>query len=82
MMEKSETIIGLKADTSDLDDFDVSEAAIDTALAERRARIGRPAGSDKELISIRIDKETLARFRAGGPGWQTRINEVLRSVRI
>jgi uncharacterized protein (DUF4415 family) len=43
-----------------------------------RTKAGRPAGSDKERITIRIDKDTLDRFRATGPGWQTRINEALR----
>jgi len=32
----------------------------------------------KQPISIRIDVETLERFRASGKGWQTRINEMLR----
>jgi uncharacterized protein (DUF4415 family) len=41
-------------------------------------RGGRPAGATKEQVSLRIDKEVLAHFRAGGPGWQTRINDVLR----
>ena len=39
---------------------------------------GRPAGSNKQLVSLRIDCDTLERFRASGPGWQSRINEVLR----
>lgn len=39
---------------------------------------GRPRGSDKEKVTLRVDKATLDRFRAAGPGWQTRINEVLR----
>ena len=32
----------------------------------------------KEQISIRIDREVLDYFRKGGPGYQTRINAVLR----
>jgi len=39
---------------------------------------GRPRGSNKEQVSLRIDKDVLERFRAGGPGWQSRINEALR----
>ena len=41
---------------------------------------GRPAGSAKQLVSLRIDRDTIARFRASGPGWQSRINEVLRKA--
>lgn len=39
---------------------------------------GRPRGSDKEQISLRIDQDILKRFRADGAGWQTRINHILR----
>jgi uncharacterized protein (DUF4415 family) len=41
---------------------------------------GRPRGSNKELVSLRLDKDVVARFRANGPGWQTRINEALRKA--
>ena len=41
---------------------------------------GRPPGSDKERITIRVDKDVLARFRATGSGWQSRMNEALRKV--
>ena len=39
---------------------------------------GRPAGSDKDRIAIRVDRDVLDRFKAGGPGWQSRINDALR----
>lgn len=45
-----------------------------------RNRGGRPRGSTKEQVSLRIDRDILARFRAGGPGWQSRINEALRKA--
>ncbi len=77
-MENRDFIIGLEADPNDPEDFDVSEAAIEQALAARRARVGRPASSNKEQVALRIDKDVLAKFRATGPGWQTRINEALR----
>jgi len=41
---------------------------------------GRPAGSDKESVTLRLDKEALDLFRADGPGWQTRINEAVRKA--
>jgi uncharacterized protein (DUF4415 family) len=44
-------------------------------------KVGRPKGSGtKELVSLRIDRDILDRFRAGGPGWQTRLNDALREV--
>lgn len=41
---------------------------------------GRPRGSDKERISLRVDKDVLASFRASGAGWQTRMNQALRKA--
>lgn len=74
--------IALPADPNDPEDGDVTEEALAQALAEReerrRARAGRPAGSDKEQVTLRLDKAALDRFRADGPGWQTRINEAVR----
>lgn len=34
----------------------------------------------KEQISLRIDQDVLEYFRAGGPGWQDRINAALRKA--
>ncbi len=77
--------IAIPADPDDADDFDVSETALAAALADRndrreRAKGGRPRGSTKQLVSLRIDTDTLERYRATGAGWQSRINEALRRV--
>ena len=37
--------------------------------------------SSKELISLRIDQDVIEWFKAQGPGYQTRINAVLRAFR-
>ncbi|MSP68163.1 MAG: hypothetical protein EXQ96_08780 [Alphaproteobacteria bacterium] len=42
-----------------------------------RAKVVQPPA--KKAVSIRIDADVLAWFRAEGPGYQTRINAVLRS---
>jgi uncharacterized protein (DUF4415 family) len=53
-------------------------SAADVADIKRRLR-GRPRLQDpKRLVSLRLDPDVVARFRATGPGWQSRINEVLR----
>lgn len=44
----------------------------------RRGR--RPSDSPKKAISLRIDADVLERFKADGPGWQGRMNEVLRKA--
>ena len=50
----------------------------DTALPTPPRR-GRPSGTGKKVLTtIRIDKDVIARFRALGRGWQTRMNDALR----
>jgi len=49
-----------------------------TAAAMLKPR-GRPKSPDSKVaISLRLPPETLARWKATGPGWQTRMAEVLR----
>ena len=43
-------------------------------------RRGRPLGSgSKTQVTLRLDVEVLEKFRASGDGWQTRINDALKS---
>ncbi len=42
---------------------------------------GRPKSANpKEHVNMRIDRDVLAHFRAGGPGWQSRVNAALRKA--
>jgi uncharacterized protein (DUF4415 family) len=42
-------------------------------------RRGRPPlDAPKKLVSLRLDQDVIDHFRSGGPGWQSRINAVLR----
>lgn len=44
-------------------------------------RGGRPRkAAPKEAVSLRLDPDVVAHFRAGGPGWQSRINAALRKA--
>ena len=44
-------------------------------------RGGRPRSADpKKLISIRLPETVIQKWRATGPGWQTRMAERLSSV--
>ena len=46
----------------------------------KQLRRGRPLGSGtKAQITLRIDVEVLDKFKASGDGWQTRMNDVLKS---
>ena len=57
-------------------------AAVHTPEAIIERRRGRPAGSVKAdakvAINLRVDSDVLAALRATGPGWQTRVNAILR----
>lgn len=44
----------------------------------RRGRGRPPLESPKKLVSLRLDPDVVERFRATGPGWQSRINAALR----
>ena len=56
-------------------------ARADEYVGEQLVRRGRPPGSGtKELVSLRIDRDVLSRLRAGGRGWQTRANDILRQA--
>jgi len=42
---------------------------------------GRPrAAEPKQQVTLRLDPVVLERFRASGPGWQSRINDILRKA--
>jgi uncharacterized protein (DUF4415 family) len=44
-------------------------------------RRGRPLDPNrKQSISLRIDGDVLERFKADGPGWQSRMNAALRKA--
>ncbi len=48
------------------------------AALARRLR-GRPrSNAPKRLVSLRLDPDVIERFRATGPGWQSRVNALLR----
>ena len=43
----------------------------------RLGRRGPQKGPTKKLVSLRLSPEVIEHFKAGGPGWQTRIDETL-----
>ena len=53
------------------------------AMAKRMLRPrGRPiTGEARTSISLRLPPKTLARWKATGPGWQTRMVEVLTKAK-
>ena len=58
-----------------------SEAFPALADAMRKNVGGRPKSNNpKVAVSLRLDQEIVARFKASGPGWQTRMNDALREA--
>jgi uncharacterized protein (DUF4415 family) len=68
------------------------DAAINSGIAQdvdtyelghtefKQLRRGRPLGSGtKTQVTLRLDVEVLEKFKASGDGWQTRINDALKS---
>ena len=66
---------------SDDDVPDLSTPEWQAKFAKAAVRRGRPkADVTKVSTTLRLDPDVLAAFRAGGPGWQSRINAVLRKA--
>jgi uncharacterized protein (DUF4415 family) len=63
-------------EASELTEDQLAEA--DFYIGDKLIRRGRPKSArPKEAVKLRLSGEVLDHFRAGGPGWQTRINETL-----
>ncbi len=52
----------------------------DYGITKRRGR--PPSDQSKIRIGIRLDRDVIAKFRATGEGWQTRINDALKAAKI
>jgi uncharacterized protein (DUF4415 family) len=70
--EEYEDIPELTEEFFEKADFYIGEKLI------RRGRGRPPLDAPKKLVSLRLDQDVIDRFRAGGPGWQSRINAALR----
>ena len=64
-------------DGIDEDDRPATAKEMRAAIAADLKRRGRPPGSDKTQIALRVDNATLAAFKATGKGWQSRMNDAL-----
>lgn len=53
----------------------------DADMAQLRPLRGRPPlARPKAALTMRVDADVLDALKATGPGWQTRINELLRDA--
>ena len=75
--------IAADPDTLELDDAwfakarPAAEVHPDFVARVRRTR-GKQKAPTKEQVTLRLDADIMARLRAGGRGWQTRLNDTLR----
>jgi uncharacterized protein (DUF4415 family) len=54
-------------------------AGADLRKGSKVMRLGRPPlDNPKRLLSLRLSPEVISGWKATGPGWQTRMAEVLR----
>ena len=74
-------------DSPELTDEELAQARLFVEvfpeLAEkiRKSIAGRPkAPNPKIAVSLRLDPEVVAAFKADGPGWQSRMNQALRKA--
>ena len=67
--------------TADADISHVTAAQMAKAVPflKRKGR-GRPRGSDKSMVSLRIDSDVYIWLKKSGPGYQGRINAILRQM--
>jgi uncharacterized protein (DUF4415 family) len=66
------------------EDFSRARPAHEVLPAEALKAFPRTRGAQvapkKVPVSIRLSPEVVARFKAQGPGWQTRIDEILKKA--
>jgi len=63
-------------DAPELTDEQVAGAVVTEARPVGRPRLAQP----KQAVKLRLDVEVIRHFKAGGAGWQTRINNTLVRV--
>lgn len=66
----------------DFDDApDLSAPEWAEKFSNTKVRRGRPVAEKPKIsTTIRLSPEVLEHFKAGGPGWQTRIDDALRKI--
>lgn len=69
----------LEGDIPEITDDWISSA--DLYVGEKLVRRGRPKlEAPKQLLSLRLSPEVIARWRSSGPGWQTRMAKALEKT--
>ena len=48
----------------------------------KRGRGRPPAAEPLQQISIRLEPSVIAKFKATGKGWQSRVNQILKAAKV
>ncbi|MBB5705449.1 BrnA antitoxin family protein [Sphingopyxis panaciterrulae] len=56
------------------------DKAFPDLAAKMRATRGKQKAPTKVSTTLRLDRDVLERFKASGPGWQSRMNKALRAA--
>lgn len=68
------------------EDFAQARPASEVLPPELLAALVRQRGPQvaetKQQVTLRLDRDVLAKFRATGQGWQSRINAALREAKV
>ena len=73
--------IGYRKSDGPYDPNDVAATEAYWKQATIKRGRGRPAATEKRpTLNMRVDAHVLAAFKATGPGWQTRINALLKDA--
>jgi uncharacterized protein (DUF4415 family) len=48
----------------------------------KQKRGPKPSGNAKVLLTLRVDQDTIAKFKASGDGWQTRMVDALAAAAL
>jgi uncharacterized protein (DUF4415 family) len=60
---------------------EVMPSALYEALVKRgRGRPRLDESAKKVIVKLRVDPDVLEAFKADGPGWQTRMNDILKKA--
>ncbi len=54
------------------------QAVYEAAMKRRRGQRGPQKTPTKKALTLRLDPDIIEAYRAGGRGWQARMNDVLR----
>ncbi len=68
-----------KEDETELTNAELAQFKPIKNFPKQMAKVGRPTKENpKQSTTIRFDADILEAFKAGGKGWQTRMNNALR----